>query len=104
MKKKFNCPKCGQTSITTKQKYLAGVWHVINCNACEARLCAQPIVMALAYALYFWIIAWFAFTTYFEGNIESLFYLAPAWLLLDYLNINLMPLCILKPKSSPKPS
>jgi len=96
MKKKFNCPQCGQTTITTRQKYLAGMWRIIYCDECQARLCAQPILMALAYALYFWILAWFGFSVYFEGNIESLVYLIPAWLFLDFLNINLMPLAVMK--------
>jgi hypothetical protein len=55
--------------------------------------------MALAYALYFWIVAWFGFMVYFNGNMESLVYLIPTWLFLDFLNINLMPLSIMKARA-----
>ena len=100
MKKKFNCPQCGQTSITTQQKYQAGIWRIIYCSECQARLCGQPIIMALAYALYFWAVAWFGFTAYFEGSLEPLLYLIPTWLGLDFLNINLMPLSVMKSRTS----
>ena len=73
---------------------------MINCSECNARLCGHPVLMALAYALYFWVIAWFAFMSYFQGNVESLFYLVPIWLFLDFLNINLMPLSIMKSGAS----
>jgi len=100
MKKKFNCPQCGQATITTRQKYLAGIWRIIYCSECKARLCGQPIIMGLAYALYFWVLAWFGFTAYFTDSLEPLLYLVPAWLFLDFLNINLMPLSILKSRSN----
>jgi len=98
--KKFKCPNCGQLTITTKQKYLAGVWHVIHCDNCSARLCAQPIIMAIAYALYFWALAWFGFSAYFTHSLEPLIYLLPTWLFLDFLNINLMPLAVMKSRAN----
>jgi hypothetical protein len=94
--KKFTCPNCQQATITTRQKYLAGMWRVIYCDQCNARLCAQPVIMAIAWALYFWVLAWFTFTAYFSHSLQPLIYMVPAWLFLDFLNINLMPLAIMK--------
>ena len=98
--RKFACPSCKQPSITVKDKYLAGLWQVIECPNCRARLCAQPIIMAIAYGLYFWAIAWWSFTAYFEHSAEPLIYLVPTWLFLDFLNINLMPLAVMRQKPS----
>lgn len=98
--KTFTCPQCSEATITSKQKYLAGHWRIIHCDQCHARLCGHPVFMALAYALYFWVVAWFAFMTYFQGHPGSLIYLIPAWLFLDYLNINLMPLSVMKSRAN----
>lgn len=102
MKKKFKCPQCHQDTITIRQKYMAGIWQIIHCNQCNARLCGQPILMALAYALYFWAFAWFTFTAVLTHDASALIYLLPCWLLLDFLNINLMPLSIMKARTDNK--
>ncbi len=60
--------------------------------------------MALAYALYFWALAWLSFTAYFTNDISVLIYLPPIWLFLDFLNINLMPLAIMKARPQSTPS
>jgi len=97
--KKFKCPNCEQLTITTRQKYMAGIWRVIHCENCNARLCAQPIIMAIAYAIYFWALAWFSFSAYFTQSLEPLIYLIPTWLFLDFLNINLIPLARMKARA-----
>lgn len=103
MAKKFKCPQCGQDAITLRQKYLAGIWQIIHCQNCHTRLCGQPILMALAYTIYFWALAWFSFTAYFTDDVSALIYLVPIWLFLDFLNINLMPLAIMKARPDTPP-
>lgn len=98
--KKFICPQCKQHTISVKEKYFAGIWRVIHCQQCHARLCGQPIIMAIAYAIYFWTLAWFGFSAFLESSIEPLFYLLPAWALLDFLNIQLMPLAVMKARTT----
>lgn len=97
--RKFVCPNCRQKTIPVRDKYLAGLWQVIHCQHCHARLCGQPVIMAIAYGLYFWAVAWWGFTAYFEQSLDPLIYLIPTWLFLDFLNINLMPLAVMRKKA-----
>ena len=98
MKRCFQCPHCKCDAIPLKAKYLAGVWQVIHCPACRGRLCANPIILALAYIAYCWAFAWFAFSAAFQGSLLPLLYLIPVWLVLDFLNVNLIPLSRMKPR------
>lgn len=97
--KHFPCPKCGQAAIPFRAKYLAGMWQVIHCPACQARLCANPIILALAWACYVWALAWFGFAAYLEHSYSYLIYLVPVWLILDLLNIYLVPLSAMKARA-----
>jgi len=92
----FTCPNCKENSIPVKDKYKAGMWRVIRCSHCGARLCAQPWVHALGGMIYAWAIAWFVFWSFLEHTLVPLLYLIPVWLVLDFLNIQLMPLSILR--------
>lgn len=96
--KHFTCPNCGQASIPLKDKYLAGLWRVIHCANCRARLCAHPWLMVLGFMIYVWAVMWFGFLAYFNHSFAPLIYLLPVWLFLDYLNINFMPLSVMRPR------
>lgn len=96
--RQFTCPSCKKESIPLVDKYRAGMWRVIHCPDCGARLCAQPWLMMLGSMIYLWVAAWFGFWAWLDHSILPLLYLVPAWLLLDYLNINYMPLAPLRPK------
>lgn len=96
--KNSTCPCCKKDTISTKDKYFAGIWRVIHCCDCNSRLCANPILMAVAYAVYFWAFAWFGYLAFYHKDPSQLLYLIPIWFFLDFLNIKLMPLSIMKKK------
>lgn len=96
--KYYKCPSCKQDSIPVKDKYFAGIWRVIHCPDCGARLCANPYLMALGWMIYVWAAAWFGFWAYLNNSLTPLIYLIPVWLFLDFLNINLMPLSVMRAK------
>ncbi len=98
----YKCPKCSTACISVKDKYKAGSWREIHCEHCGARLCGHPWFMAAIYMVYFWVVAWFIFWSYFERNWWLLLGLIPSWLLLDYLNVRFMPLVILRAKKPAK--
>jgi len=58
----------------------------------------NPIIMALAYMLYFWAAAWFIGWAALEHVWWPLIALIPVWLILDFLNIQLMPLSVMRKK------
>lgn len=97
--KSYDCPNCKQASIPVKDKYFAGIWRIIHCESCGARLCANPYLMVLGWMIYVWAAAWFGFWAYLTGSFTPLIYLLPVWLFLDFLNINLMPLSVMRPKN-----
>ena len=98
--KSFKCPKCKEASISPRDKYRAGIWKIIFCPHCGARLCGNPVLMALAYMLYVWAFAWFIFWALLEHTWLPLLYLLPVWLLLDFLNLRLMPLSVMRPRKT----
>ena len=95
----FICPNCKEHSIPLRDKYKAGMWRVIHCGHCRARLCAQPWVLAIGSMFYVWAMAWFGFWSFLEHSLVPLLYLIPVWLILDFLNIQLMPLSTLRSRS-----
>ncbi len=101
--KKYRCPKCGEDTIPLKAKYLAGIWQVIPCPVCKTRLCANPIILTLAWFCYVWAAAWFGFSAVLEESLEYLLYLIPVWLILDFLNVRLVPLSAMKPGHPEQP-
>lgn len=96
----YPCPNCEKEAIPLADKYRAGMWRVIVCPSCSARLCAQPWLLMLASMIYVWAAAWFGFWAWFEHSLLPLLYLVPVWLLLDFLNIRYMPLSVLRPQGS----
>lgn len=95
----YECPRCGEKSISPKAKYLAGKWSVIHCPNCGARLCAYPLLLAGFYVLYVWDVMWFAYMWRYTGNAMHLVYMVIVWIVLDFLNVKLMPLASMKAKS-----
>lgn len=94
----FTCPRCGKDSITFREKYLAGIWRVVLCPDCGARLCAYPILLLLMHMAYVWNILWFFGLFYFKHDIVYFAYMAIGWMILDFLNVQLIPLAVLKDK------
>ena len=98
MMKSYRCPSCNRDTISTKDKYFAGIWRVIYCPSCGARLCAQPWLLALGWAIYVWAFMWFGALAFFNHSLAPLVYLVPVWLFLDFLNIRFMPLAVMRAK------
>lgn len=100
----IECPRCNKETISFKQKLLTGKWIDIYCSNCGARLCAQPIVLALLYFMLTWVIIYFGFLAVSEESVIFATMLAVGWFLIE-LFMYYIPLCILKPKNSnPPPS
>lgn len=92
------CPHCGQNTFSWWDKYLAGKWAMRHCSSCAARVCAQPIVLAVMYFFYVWDVVLFGFLAY----LDTLWYLVVmlvVWLILDYFSLYI-PLTALRPKQS----
>ena len=81
---KFPCPHCNKLTISLKQKYLAGKWFNIHCDACLGRSCAQPIILALMSFLYVWNVFYFSVVAYLERSWYFVGILIVLWLILDY--------------------
>lgn len=94
----FTCPKCKEDVIPVRDKYYTSIWMNIYCRNCGARLCAEPIVMALLYFTYFWMAAWFITWAWMEDTWLPIFYLIPLWLLVDIMSVMYMPLMVLRAK------
>ena len=39
----YKCPRCHTLSIPLKDKYRTGIWGIVYCEHCKAKLCAYPI-------------------------------------------------------------
>ncbi len=88
------CPHCEQKTFSWWSKYLCGKWAILHCPACQGRVCAQPIVMAIVYFFYLWDVVLFGYLAY----LDSLWYLAAGlggWLILDYFSL-FIPLAALR--------
>lgn len=94
----YVCPQCKKRCLSGREKYLAGHWKVIRCSECHARLCATPLVLGLAYLLYFWTIAWFVGWALLEQTWLPILILVPVWLLIDYIGLKLMPISVMREK------
>jgi len=94
--KKFTCPKCHRENISLKDKYRASIWQVIYCPSCDARLCAQPWVLAFAYMIYTWAALSLVAMAFFQRSYMPLFYIVIVWLILDFHNVMFMPLSIMQ--------
>lgn len=96
----FTCPKCKEESIPFRDKYFASIWMNIYCSNCGARLCAEPIIMALLYFVYVWLAAWFIMWALAEESWVPIAWLIPLWAAVDFLNVWYMPLMVMRPKGT----
>ncbi len=98
---KFHCPRCKQPTLSMKDKYLIGWWKTANCGGCGARITAYPILLMIYSFLYVWNIIWWVGMAQFNDSLHYLIYMAVIWLLLDFFNIQLIPLAAMKDKAKP---
>lgn len=100
----FECPRCGEKSISIKEKYLLGHWMTRTCPRCQARLGARPIPLAFLYFVYTWNILWFI-TLYVHSSMKLnpdpiyFLYMIVGWILLDITNLFVIPLGAMKRKA-----
>lgn len=95
----FKCPSCREQVIPFKDKYRAGWWSVLHCPHCGSRLAAFPWLLLLITMLYLWDVVWFVGIYHFTGNLmPHLVILIGGWLLLDLINLYLVPLVRLRPR------
>jgi hypothetical protein len=92
----YKCPRCRTMSIPLKDKYRAGIWGIVYCDHCKAKLCAYPLLLAALYVVYVNDIIWFAGLYYFTKNFMDLVYMVIGWLMLDAFNVSFMPLAVMK--------
>lgn len=102
---KFPCPKCEQSGISIKDKYRLGYWRETHCTHCNARLCANPWFLAPFSLIYMWALAACAFMYMFEDiGVMAFVYTLIAWLVIDFLNIVLIPMSVLRGREPEEPS
>jgi hypothetical protein len=100
----FECPYCGEKTISLKDKHLLGYWLTRTCKNCDARIGARPIPLALIYCVYTWEVLWFL-TMYVysvmtgKPDIGYLLYMVVGWIILDIINIGVIPMGVMKKKS-----
>ncbi len=94
----FECPHCNQSTVTLKQKLLAGKWVDIICLVCGGRSCVYPALLAVLYFFYTWDVMLFGYLTVHEMSVLYLGVMMGGWLLLELFSLSL-PLVRMKPKS-----
>ena len=99
---KYKCPSCKEETISLKEKYLTGMWMTTTCNSCGARVAALPLVLMLIWFCYVWNVIWWVGMSVFNGSWHYMIYMVVGWLILDFLNVNLIPLASLRAKQTPK--
>lgn len=99
---KFDCPKCNKKSLSVWEKYRTSIWLWVACPNCGTRLSANPIILALFFMAYIWVLAFFTFLflTNTEGSIMTSILFFLVWLIVDALNVTLTPLSYHKHSSS----
>lgn len=94
----IECPCCKQTCISLGEKYKLGIWKTVHCRQCGAKLTAHPIALALVDFVYVWNVSWFGVLAYIEKDMNYLLYLVIGWLVVDIINLMVVPLAILSRK------
>lgn len=94
----FECPHCNHSTVTLKQKLLAGKWVDIICLACGRRSCVYPALLAVLYFFYTWDVMLFGYLTVHEMSVLYLGVMMGGWLLLELFSLSL-PLVRMKPQS-----
>ena len=80
----LECPQCSEKTITLKQKLKAGKWATIHCPDCGARMCSNPIVLALMYFVLTWIILFFGYLAFHESNATYAVIMVVGWLIMEF--------------------
>jgi len=95
---KIECPRCKQETISLVQKILTNKWIDAHCPNCNARLCADPIILALLSFILTWNIIYFGYLTVNQESwtFATLFVLG--WIIIEVF-MYYIPLCALKPKT-----
>jgi len=92
----FQCPQCGEETITVKQKLKAGKWSTIFCPNCNARMCTNPIVLALMYFVLTWNLLFFGYMAVRESSFAYAIAMIVGWLILEFF-IAYVPLNRMRP-------
>ncbi len=101
----FDCPYCGEKTISIRDKHLLGYWMSVNCKDCGARVGAKPIPLALMYFVHTWNIIWFV-TLYVYSSMKGtpdmiyFLYMIIGWIILDIVSLGLIPMGAMKPKKN----
>jgi len=95
----FKCPSCREQTISLKQKYLLGWWMTTTCGGCGARIAAFPWTLMALFFLYVWNVVWWVGMIHYTGSYHYLIYMAVIWVLLDLINVYLMPMASLRKKA-----
>ena len=90
----IECPQCQEKTITTKEKLRAGKWATIFCPSCGARMCANPIVMALMYFILTWNLMFFGYMAIRESSVAYGLAMIVGWAIMElfiyYIPLNRM--------------
>ncbi|MDH3326929.1 MAG: hypothetical protein OEM38_09470 [Gammaproteobacteria bacterium] len=81
---KIECPQCSEQTITLGQKFKAGKWATIFCSNCNARMCANPIVLALLYFVLIWNVLFFAYMAIRESSIYYGIAMIVGWAIIEF--------------------
>jgi len=101
----FPCPKCEQSGISIKDKFRVGYWRETHCAQCNARLCANPWFLAPFSLVYMWLLATCAFLFMFEDvGAMAIVYAVIGWLVIDILNIMLIPMSVMRNRNPEEPN
>lgn len=99
---KFPCPKCEQPGISVKDKYRLSYWCEAYCSHCRARVSANPWFLAPYSLVYMWAMATCAFIYLFQdAGMMAFVYAAVAWVVIDFLNVVLIPMSVLRSLEPP---
>ena len=78
------CPQCSENTITPAQKFKAGKWSTIFCPSCGARMCTNPIVLALLYFVLTWNLLFFGYMAVRESSISYAVMMIAGWALIEF--------------------
>lgn len=99
---KIACPQCNEQTITFGQKFKAGKWSTIFCPNCNARMCSNPIVLALLYFVLTWNFLFFGYMAVRESSVYYGITMIVGWAIIEFFiyYIPLSRMRALKPSSN----
>lgn len=92
----YTCPSCGKNSITRRQKYAMGYWMTRRCGACNALLCATPLLLGVLTFAYLWDLLFFIGMSQFNHSLHYFVYMIVIWFILDLINLKYVPLSVMR--------